>query len=167
MNIYDHVFSSSQVAKASEMTSANFRAQFTRNHWRIIGKERPGNGEGHLFTIYDAMAYALARRLMDYGFEASRAFDLAVMDFAHGSVGDRDPGGVFDPVKYGRTFFIASMHGAQGQCLAEKSVKNPIEFLFPPMCGLQKDAVIIDLNQLQNQVFEALGVKGRKLENKA
>lgn len=165
MNIYDHVFTSSQVAKAADMTSANFRAQFTRNNWRIIGKERPGNGEAHQFTICDAMAYALARKLMVYGFDPATALDMAAKDFAHAS-GDegRNPGGVFDPEKYGRTFFVASIGGAHGYCVAQNKFANPFDLLLPPMGNRASDAVIIDLNDLRARAFHSLGLDSRDYE---
>ena len=164
MNIYDHVFTSAQSAKAAVMSAANFRAQFTRGNWRIIGKERPGNGEAHLFTIYDVLAYALARRLMIYGFEPAHALDIAIKDFAMASTGDRKPGGTNDPIKYGRTFFIASISGGPGQCLAENEIKNPIQLLIPPMCNRSHDAVIIDLYELRSSVFRSLGLDSRDYE---
>ena len=164
MNIYDHVFTSAQVAKAADMTSANFRAQFTRKNWRIIGRERPGNGEAHLFTIYDALSYALARRLMEYGFAPSTAFDLAVKDFAHTGCSERDPGSVFDVRKYGRTFFVASLDSEQGRCVAQKGINDAIELFILPMANRSPDVVLIDLNDLRDRVFHALNLDARDYE---
>lgn len=83
MNIYDPTFSSAQVAAAAGMSAANFRAQFQRGNWRFIGKPAEANGFGHLFSIYDALGFALARELMERGINAKSAFDRA-MSWAHG-----------------------------------------------------------------------------------
>ena len=164
MNIYDHIFTSAQAAKAADMTNANFRAQFSRKNWRIIGKERPGNGEAHLFTIFDVMAYALARRLMEYGFAPSRAFDLATMDFAHTGDEHRDPAGIYDTTTHGRTLFVASLDGAHGECVSENSISNPIELLCLKMARRQADAVLIDLTEMRERVFQSLGLDSRDYE---
>lgn len=176
MNIYDPVFSSSQVAKAAGMTYANFRAYLAREStgWRPIGdmhaKAAERNGEGHSFSIYDALGYALAADLVRHGVDPKDAFKRGMLDFAH-SGGDewdgasgfakRDPGNVFDPGTYGRTIFAYALGEGRGQCLPLKTLAGPSNLFFTPDRRHAASVILIDLNKLRDRTFNALGLDAR------
>jgi hypothetical protein len=174
MNIYDPTFASSQVAEAAGMTPVNFRAYLARGHWRIIGKTEPAsssgkaepaasNGKGHLFTIYDALGYALANQLVQMGVDPKVAFERAMFDFAHvGDGNERDPGNVFDTA-HGRTWFVFDPHVGQGRCIATGNMLDPLMVLMP-FGNRVAAAIVIDLNDLRDRVFHRLGLDARDYE---
>lgn len=172
MNIYDPVFSSSQVAAAAGMTASNFRAHLARGNWRIIGNSQPADafGKGHLFTIYDVLGFALAHQLVTLGVEPKQAFDLAMVDFAHGGTGSlpgqssaRDPGGLFDKAR-GHTLYVYCPGAARGQCIATKDVQDAVELIIAPQGGVASSAILVNLNDLRARVFGALKLDQREYE---
>ena len=173
MNIYDPIFSSAQVAKAAGMTHTNFRAHLARGNW-VIGsesKKASALGEGHLFSIYDVLGYALAKRLMELGIDPKTAFERAMLDFAH--VGDtayqgttpimRNPGGVF-PLEHGMTIFSYVPGMERGECYATKLVADPMMFFYMNNGGFAEQAAIVQLNLLRIRVFATLGLDARDFE---
>ena len=172
MNIYDPVFTSAQVAKAAGMSHAKFRAHLSRGNWTIgsASKKAAALGEGHLFSIYDALGYALANALMSMGVDAKTAFDRAMLDFAH--VGDtayqgttpimRNPGDVF-PLKHGMTIYSYVPGTARGECYATKITPDPLMF-FSVNGGFAEQAIVIQLNLLRLRVFASLGFDARDYE---
>lgn len=169
MNIYDPVFSSSQIAHAAGMTATNFRAHLSRGNWRIIGEAQPAEvfGKGHLFTIYDAVGFALAHQLVARGVEPKLAFELAMFDFAHIAAGPlpgteltRQPGGVFN-LKQGYTLYVYCPGAKRGQCIATADIQDAVELIITPEGGIASSAIIINLNELRSRVFNALGLDER------
>ncbi|UZW55951.1 hypothetical protein NUH86_03925 [Sphingobium sp. JS3065] len=169
MNIYDPVFSSSQVAHAAGMTASNFRAHLARGNWRIIGEAQPAEvfGKGHLFTIYDAVGFALAHQLVTRGVEPKLAFELAMFDFAHIAAGPlpgteltRQPGGVFDR-EQGYTLYVYCPGAQRGQCIATADIRDAVELIIAPEGSVASSAIIINLNDLRSRVFNALGLEER------
>jgi len=155
------------------MSAANLRVQFQRGHWRVFGQElgkeyggRPpaSNGNAHLFSIYDALGIALARQLTLHGVAPTQAFTRAMLDFAHTGDARREPGGVFDPAKFGLTFYVYSPGAGVGDCVCSKEISDPIQLLIPPMHNRASSAIIIDLNELRERVFKSLGLDPRHYE---
>jgi hypothetical protein len=155
MNIYDPTFTSAQVAKAAGMESANFRIQFQRGNWRFIGKPAEANGFGHLFSICDALGFALARQLVLHGVDPKIAFERAMTDFA------LTEAEILDPDKSGLTLYVYSPGAEVGRCVGSKDVRDVIELLIPPMHNRATSAIIIVLNDLRQRVFHALGLDAR------
>ena len=173
MNIYDPVFSTAQVAIAAGMKPTNFRAHLARGNWSIGDKSTAaeGAGKGHSFSIYDAVGYALAHKLIVRGIDPKVAFDRAMFDFAH--VGTtiyqgtepimRDPGDVFD-IRYGRTFFVYAPGSDRAECLAQKLINDPIMLFFTSDRSFAEEIIAIDLNQLRDRVFNSLGLDAHDYE---
>lgn len=164
MSIADPTFSTQQIAEAAGMTSANFRQYLSRGHWRIVGNAQPAEsaGKGHLFTINDALGYALAARLVQRGVDAKVAFESAMFDFALSSNQmDRKPGEVFDP-RMGRTWFILNPAAPKGRILLVGPDNTAAE-VFANSSAVEM--VIIDLTDLRDTVFHSLGLDARDYEN--
>jgi hypothetical protein len=170
MSIYDPTFTSAQVAESAGMSHVTFRARLSRKQWRIIGGEKSGtaadgNGKKHLFTIYDALGFALACELEAYGIEPEIAFKLAMFDYAMASSENgRNPGDVFDIDKHGRTLFVYSKGAERGQCIAATSIKSAADLFVVPMGSYAHSAILIDLNHLRGRVFNSLGLDARDYE---
>jgi hypothetical protein len=169
VNIFDPVFSSSQVAKAAGMTASNFRAHLARGNWRIVGGSTGGEkaemfGQGHAFTIFDALGYALANRLIALGLAPKEAFERAMFDFAH--VGDelRDPGGIFDVAKFGLTLFVYVTGAERGECIPSATITDATLLLYPPGQRRGGEAIIVCINDLREKVFRHLGLDARDFE---
>lgn len=160
MNPYAPQFTSAQIAKAANMENANFRAYLRKGDWRIIGGERGGmereaNGKPHLFTVYDALGYALARVLVERGAPPAVAFETAMRDFAHAGDEARAPGDVFDVNTKGMTWFVYWPEARTGRCLAMKSIS---EFPYPTMRSGASEFWAIPLNALRSRVLASLGL---------
>lgn len=165
MKPWDPQYTSSDVAEAAGMSPANFRANLSRGHWRMIGKPREANGYGHLFTINDALAFALARELVNCGVDPKEAFESAVQDFAFFSDhDDRVPGEVFDPAKFGTTFFLYFPGAKRGRCTASNLERSMVDLLTPPVSHPAGSAILIDCNKLQARVYQALNFDPGKYE---
>ena len=150
-------YSGSQIAAAIGMEPANFRQHISRKGWRVIGKP------DRKFGFEDALGYALARVLMQHGFDAPTAFERAMLDFAHSSDDPRrDPGAVFDQRELGKTFYVLSHGAVHGRILAEDEVSDPIELMTPPMHLPAGAVIVIDLSALYARIAGALGVGNRK-----
>ena len=164
MNIYDHVFSSAQVAEAAGMSHANFRAYLTRpNRWRVIGTKGTV-GKSHLFTIFDCLTYALAYRLVQLGVDPAEALNRAALDFAHTGDEDRDPGGLFRYPEHGATLYVYCPGAPVGKCVGSSDINSPLELFFAPMSLAADSAVVIDLSKLRDRVFASLGLDARDYE---
>ena len=159
-------YSSAQVAPAAGISLDNFRAQFTRDHWRLFSNDRPENGKAHRFTLGEMMAYALARRLTDAGFAPGDAFSVAIFGLDQTAVDEYfgRKGRLFDDTK-GRTFFLA-VHGNSnvapyGRWFSSKD-NEALETLFLPKGGSpanshKEQVVLVDLTALRDRVLSELG----------
>lgn len=174
MNPYDPSFTSSQVAKAAGMSHANFRAYLSRGHWEVVGtkgaKESARAGTAHLFTIYDALGFALAFELVKNGVDPKIALERAMMDFAHS--GDtayqdtkaipRDPAGLFDRQTEGYTLYVYAPGTKRGRCVATNHISS-IELLIVTT-SVEDAVIVINLNRLRDRVFASLGLDARDYE---
>lgn len=172
MNIYDPIFSSAEIAKASGMSHVNFRAYLARETtgWRPVGPyalTAEKSGTGHRFSIYDAMGYALAAQLVAHGVDPKTSFDRAMHDFAHvggdelqpdGTSLVRDPSDLYD-VKHGRTFYVFNPGQSRGRCVAQRTITDVMSLLLPGGGQTAASAIVIDLNSLRRRVFDALGIE--------
>jgi hypothetical protein len=163
VDLTEKQFTSAKMAEAAGMSPANFRAYLSRGLWRMIGTPAESNGFGHKFSIHDALGFALARQLVDYGVEPKKAFDRAMRYFAHVGDEDREPGGVFDDT-LGYTLYAYSHETGRGGCIATKRLSDAAELLPPQPDGRGETVVLINLNRLRERVFRAFGLDARDYE---
>lgn len=157
-------YTSLQVAKAAGMSLDNFRAQFTRDHWRLFSNDRPEIGKAHRFTFGQAMVYALARRLSEAGFTPADAFSVALYGLEQSSVDAffGKTGKIFDETK-GRAYFLAvhphGNNGPTGQRFFSKEIHN-LEALFLGERAAGEPAnekvVMVDLTAMRDRVMAEL-----------
>lgn len=165
MDIYEPRFTSAQIAKAAGMTSANFRAYLRKGDWRIIGGDRGGvererNGDAHLFTIFDALGYALARSLVSAGADPKTAFKRAIMDWSHaGQCGQ--PLADADAILTAYCYSVQSGRGDVVKVTASGIAFSDLGF---GMGLTDQTAIIINLTAQRDRVFNSLGLDARDYE---
>lgn len=154
MDIRDLKFPSVQVASAADMTHVNFRAQLNRN-WKIVGHGQAAGPDrkGHVFSIYDALGYALAHRLVRMGAPSTLAFELAMLDCVYD--------GLIEPLlqeqgAQAAWFIYYPWVDRRESSLVLIGPRSHVAAFFEDFRG--ENAVIIDLFGLRNQVFASLGV---------
>ena len=152
-------FSGAQVAKAIGMSAANFHMQFARGHWRKIGAERERNGLPNLFSLRDAMCFAVAARLIEAtNAKANEAFDIAAR-FAFTGDTQRDPGALYSPHERGETVLIYWPDRRAGRVATGDEITS-LWALMNRGTPEQEAATVINLNPIEARVFAALGVSG-------
>jgi hypothetical protein len=165
MNIYEPQYTSSQVAKAAGMTGPNFRAYLRKGDWRILGGERGGtererNGDAHLFTIFDALGYALARSLVAAGVEPKAAFECAFFDWSHaGQCGQ--PIADADALM---TVYCYSAHTGRGRVAKVTQSGLAFDDLGLDYTLQHQTEIIVNLTAQRDYVFNALGLDARDYE---
>lgn len=151
MSIYEPIFTSTQVAAAAGITSANMRAHFLRGNWRRIGKPAEENGFAHLFNIRDALGIALARELVDLGMHPREAFDRATLDWSHG-----DRCGELVDEENTVTLYVLR-EGDLGEVVGLKP-DGALPWLVMFRSAFARAPRIVNLTALHRRVFESLGV---------
>lgn len=152
-------FKTSAVAEAAGITHATLRSYFKRDQWRIIGQPAAGEGLPNLFSLRDAMTFAIAARLMEAsGANPCEAFDVAVAVFSHTGDWRRNPGQLFDIRELGETLLVYWKDTGTAQLMPAGEVKS-VSVLFGPPNNPQSAATVIVLNPIEHRVFGALGAE--------
>lgn len=151
-------FTTRQIATASGIEPVTLRSLFSRGHFRVIG-EKGVPGEATLFSLRDAMHYALSARLMQLGVAAKTAFELAIQ-FSHMGDEDRLPAALFDIRERGESFFVYWPDRGQASIVASDAINSIADLQWSPNVP-DYAFQIVQLNQLENQVFTSLGVDRR------
>lgn len=161
-------FKSSEVAKAAGVPLNTFRTLFKRGQFRMIGKtDAPASAHGlpHLFSLRDALGFAVAIELMRAGEDATRAWKIAMLDFAHTGDTVRDPGALFDAREHGSTFLLTWPgvdfgRVVSGNELQDRDHAHPILLLTPPGYQRRSTFRLTLLDDVERRVFLELEPKG-------
>jgi hypothetical protein len=150
-------FKSSDVASAAGMPAATFRSYFRRGQFRVYGDANLADTHGlpNLFSLRDALGFAVATALMRAGAEPKQAFEAGMLTFAHTGDEDRDPGRTYDIHEQGDTIML--FDPASGKARLE-AVDGDISFhrLF---VGAGDALLILKINPIEQRVFHVLDVK--------
>jgi hypothetical protein len=158
MSIYNQKFSSPQVAAAAGMAYVNFRAHLTRGHWKLAARALPAgeNRKGHLFTVYDALGYALAYRLACMGAAPRLAFELGMLDCAY--LGEEVIAPLLEDQGERAAWFVYYPWTPRREASQLLIGPRPqVSAFFENFAGEQ--AVIIDMFALRDQVFRVLDLE--------
>lgn len=153
-------FRTSQVAAAAGISAGTLRSYFARKQWRQIGRQADADGHPNLFSLRDALAFAVAAKLMSVAaIDPETAFAVAVEDFAFCGDDERNPGELFDIHARGETVLLY-WPAVKCASLAAGDDINDLGYIVRPPFGGQKEeaAVLLVLNHLEHAVFEALGI---------
>ncbi|WP_414901292.1 hypothetical protein ACMT1E_15045 [Sphingomonas flavalba] len=155
-------FKTSEVARAAGIPAPTFRSYFSRQQFRVIGEMSQKAdifGLPNLFSLTDALGFAVAVRLISIGADPKSAWEVAMLKFAHTGDEDRPPAHMFDIHEKGETLLIYWPDEGKGRLVAANDVD-----LISAM-GLswgQPNAVeaanTILLNPIEQRVFAALGI---------
>src|SRR5436190_5062814 len=135
-----------------------------RKLFRIIGgAEAQAKGLAGLLNLRDVLQLAVAQRLIEIGVHPGDAFQAGV-DFAHTSTTPsgwptRDPAELFDP-REAFTFLIW-MPGRGGEVVPVKTSDprlDVVHLIYNQASGRRGPAIVILLNDVQNDVFAALRI---------
>lgn len=151
-------FKTSQVAMACSIAPPTLRSYFQRGQFRIIGKKAEGDGLPNLFSLRDAMTFAVAVRLVAAGAEPKEAFDLTVGNFSHIGDEDRGPAGLFDFREKGHTLMVYWPMERRAEVMAEDDIKSLYDI---GISSSQRGEMVtlVPLNPIQQAVFFHLGVE--------
>lgn len=153
-------YRTSEVAKAAGVSHATMRSYFQRGQWRVIGKPAEGEGLPNLFSLRDAMTFAVAARLIAVtNADPKRAFDIAALDFAHTGDEQRDPGAMFDVHQHGMTLLLYWPETQTAELKAGDNVNGLFDILNPTWNSPQETVTVIVLNYLERRVFTTLSVR--------
>lgn len=153
-------FKTSLVAKAAGVSHGAMRSYFSRGHWRVIGAAAKGEGLPNLFSLRDAMTFAVAARLIDAtNASPEEAFNLAVLEFAHSGNEERGPGELFNLYDRGETLLVYWPDRRAARLAASDDIGGVYD-LTDNGTPRQEAATIIALNPIEARVFAALGVSG-------
>jgi hypothetical protein len=156
-------FRTSEVAVAAGIPAATLRSYFKRGQFRIIGatdaRLADESGLPNLFSLRDALVFAVAVKLIGAGADPLEAFNVAVSDFGHFAIGgERLPAQMLDYQKHGSTLLVYWPGTGHAEIKAAKSITDPLEFAFSNMHGSQESAAIVFLNFVERRVFAALKI---------
>lgn len=151
-------FKSSEVAAAAGMALNTFRSHFRRGNFRMIGDARHAEVHGlpHLFSLRDAMLFAVAVELITAGIEAASAFNAAAT-FAHTGTEERLPAMVFDPTK-GMTLLIYHGRTNRARIICTPLQSHLATLFHNDATGQREAATIVLLNDVERRVFTRLGI---------
>lgn len=150
-------FSTSEIARAAGVKPVTLRSYFRRQQWRQIGQAAKGKGLPTLFSLRDALTYAVAARLVDMGVDPASAFDSAVMDFAHTGDERRNPAELFNPNEDGLTLLVYWPRLKKGRVVPADVIGSIEELVSPPFSsGTQEGTLVLVLNFIEASVMRAL-----------
>lgn len=153
-------FKTSQVALAAGITHGAMRSYFSRGHWRVIGAAAKGDGLPNLFSLHDAMTFAIAARLIAAtNASADVAFKIAVFQFVHVGDESRRPGSLFNYRERGETLLLYWPDTKDARLIAGDDIQS-VYSLTRHGVETRHAATIISLNPIENHVFSTLGIKG-------
>lgn len=157
-----------QAAIAAGFEPNTLRSYYAPNRafFRIIGGEAAkAKGLAGLLSLRDVLHLAVAQRLIEMGVHPRHAFE-AGLDFAHTSDSpaggpSRDPGELFD-VSYAWTALVwqPGTRGRVVAMLAKDPTLSWADLFYNRHTGKRGPAVVILLNDVEKQVFDALGIGG-------
>lgn len=152
-------FKTPNVAEAAGISHDTMRSYFKRGQWRVIGKKSEGGSQPNLFSKRDAVAFAIAARLIKVGgLNPGTAFDIAVERFAHTGDHDRAPGELFNVNERGLTLLVYYPDTETARVIAEGDVPRLSDLLGTNRNEAEAATVIV-LNYLVARVYAALGVE--------
>ena len=154
-------FKTSDVARAAGIPAPTFRSYFSRQQFRVIGemsKKADIYGLPNMFSLRDALGFAVAIRLISAGVEPKAAWKTAMLEYAHSGDEDRDPAAMFDIHEKGETLLVYWPDAGEGGLLPADDITSLHSVVHAPMHGSQEAAIIIVLNHVERRVFAALGV---------
>lgn len=165
-------FKSSEVARAAGIEINSFRSYFKRGQFSMLGETeqvRQSHGHAHLFSLRDAMGYAIAGELIRIGVDAAVSFKAGMWGFAHSSGVEvhppmeglppvRDLGRVWDERVVGST--IMAVFAATGgyRLFPAQGLMNLDDALIDPETHSRAAAVLLCINDIERRVYEALGI---------
>lgn len=153
------LYRTSEVAMACGIPAGTLRSFFRRGQFRVIGKEREGEGLAHYFSLRDAMTFALATKLVAIGIDAEKAFNAAVLHFAHTGDEKRDPAALYDVHEKGLTAFVYWPDSDNAEVIGEEDIAGLYQLrLSTEATPREGAAVIVILNYIETAVFAALEV---------
>jgi hypothetical protein len=154
------VYKTSKVAEAAAIQHGTLRAYFSRGHWRVIGKAAESQGLPNLFSLRDALTFAVAARLIEWaGVHPKAAFDLAVLHFAHIGDDTRAPAHLFNENEHGLSLLVYYPEDGDVSLIAEDSVSRVVDILPHNAPRAAEAATVIVLNPTYRRVCHVLGVE--------
>lgn len=153
-------FESSAVAAACQMAASTFRGHFRRGNFRMVGDVAPASGDGmpHLFSLRDALGFAVAAALMRCGADPVPAFKAGMFTFAHVGNEDRAPAHLFDIHERGETLLVYYPETGEARLVADNDVSGTSDILGRNQHA-KESATVIVLNHVVERAFAALAVQ--------
>ncbi|HXH15377.1 MAG TPA: hypothetical protein VNJ10_04525 [Sphingomonas sp.] len=164
-------FKSSQVAAAANLEINRFRTFFKRGQFTLdsdTGKPAAVHGVAHLWSLRDAMGFAIAGDLIHAGADASPAFK-AGMSFAHlgsmtfdppipGTPPAREPGELWDARVVGFTFMAFFPISGGMKLFPTFHQIDMSDVIYDPISRSRAPCILLFLNDIESRVFEVLGI---------
>ena len=166
------LYKSSQVAAGAGLAIDRFRNYFKRDQFKLIGetgKRAEVHGVAHLWSLRDAMGFAIAGDLIHAGVDAGAAFTAGMWHFAHVGSGAsyppipgeppmRDPGELWDARTVGFTF-MAFFPGSGGVKLFPTFHQiDMTDAIYDPITRRRAPSILLFLNDIEARVFETLSI---------
>ena len=157
-------FSGAQTAKAAGITPESFRSHFKRGNFRMLGKtdeKAATHGVPNKFSLRDVMGFAVAQALIEQGAKAKPAWEVAMINFAHSSVGERNPAQLFNIHELGETYlsFWEDKGSGHGYIFAAGFDLKSTD-IFGPYGHMRSGVILLYLNPIEQQVMHRLGIAG-------
>lgn len=146
-------YTTSEVAHAAGLTPSTLRNYLTRKQWRQIGRRAEGEGLPNLFSLRDALSYAIAAELVRLGAHPKPAFE-ATIELVHTGDENRKPGELPNINEEGETVLLFSPRDERAKMIAANRI-NGVSDLLRHGRGL----ILLVLNDVEQQVFAALDGK--------
>lgn len=156
-------YKSSEVARAAGISHVTFRSYFRRGYFRVLGDAQKANTNGlpNLFSLREAIGFAVAARLIDAGVHPKSAWQVGAVQVAHTGDSARLPGRLFDLRERGETLVVYWPDTDEGKVIAADDVKSIYDLGLGATEGRQEAAIVVSLNTVEKRVFLALGVEHR------
>lgn len=166
------LYKSSQVAAGAGLQIDRFRNYFKRDQFKLIsetGKRAEVHGVAHLWSLRDAMGFAIAGDLIHAGVDAGAAFNAGMWGFAHvgsgaseppvpGALPMRNPGELWDPRTVGFTFMAFFPASGAARLFATFDKIDMSDVMNDPQTGRRSPSILLFLNDIERRVFDVLGV---------
>lgn len=155
INYHTPRFKTSEVAVAAGLKPVTLRAYFARGQVHLPGLDRAeadGDGLPNTFSLRDALHIAVAAALIRAGAEPAKAF-YAALAWAHAGDEKRLPAMLYAK---GRTVMIFDNASGKSRVIQFEGKVDPLEFFADDYGAASR--IIVLLNQVQRDVFAALGV---------